>query len=67
MVDLRQSFFIFEIMIAFLVISCTISLEIMFAWVFYREEHFDKETHWYDIVGLIACYYMLVSGVILAS
>ena len=65
MVDLRQSFFIFEIMIAFLLISCTISLGIMMVCVGYSTDHFDKKIHWYDRVGLIACYYMLVSGGIL--
>ena len=51
---------------AFLVMSCTISLGIMMLCVGYSREHFDKEIHWYDRVGLIACYYMLVSGAILS-
>lgn len=65
MVDLRQSFFIFEIMIAFLVVSCIISVVIMIVCAVYGTAHFDKKFHWYDRVGLIASSYMLVSGLIL--
>lgn len=65
MVDLRQSFFIFEIMIAFLVISGIISIVIMIVCAVYGTAHFDRKFHWYDKVGLISSTYMIISGLVL--
>jgi hypothetical protein len=52
-------------MIAFLVISCIISVVIMIVCAVYATAHFDRKFHWYDKVGLISSTYMLISGIIL--